>query len=277
MIYMDTYAILTTAALAIYGLATVLYGLLWLRSNALTRRVPVLLMAAGVLANTAFLLLRWQEAGRPPFKTLFETMTLLAGCIALVYLIMEIVYSIRAIGILAALGCTISMAYAWWIMDKEIINIPPALQSAWFVPHVVIYFFGYAAVFLTFVAAVVFLVHPKPISHKRPDLMGVKVIDMEDFSVGTMRFGFALLTTGLLMGAFWAKSAWGDYWGWDPKETWSLVSWLIFVIILHLRYFKKWRGRRYAILIIIGFVAVMFTYLGMNVLPSADSSLHVYQ
>jgi len=112
---------------------------------------------------------------------------------------------------------------------------------------------------------------------RRADLLGTAVVDNEKLANGIMRFGFVLLTAGLLMGAFWAKSAWGDYWVWDPKETWSLVSWMIFVIVLHLRYLGHWRGRRFAVLLIVGFGAVMFTYLGMNLLPTADQSLHVYQ
>ena len=273
----DIYATITQAGLAVFAGAALLYGLLWLRPGALLRRVPVLLMAAGLALCAAFLVIRWQEAGRPPFKSLYESLVLLAACVSLLYVVVELVYGIRALGALAAAGCAAIMAYAWHAMDREIVNLPAALQSVWFIPHVVVYFFGYAAMFVAFIAAVLYLAHPAPFAHKRPDLVGAETVDMEAFANGTMRLGFVLLTAGLLMGAFWAKSAWGDYWVWDPKETWSLVSWMVFVIVLHLRHVREWRGRRFAVLLIVGFAAVMFTYLGMSLLPSADQSLHVYQ
>jgi cytochrome c-type biogenesis protein CcsB len=273
----DIYATITQAALAVFAGAALLYGLLWLRPGALLRRVPVLLVAAGLALCTAFLVVRWQEAGRPPFKSLYESLVLLAACVSLLYVIVELVYGIRALGALAAAGCAATMAYGWHAMDREIVNLPAALQSVWFIPHVVVYFFGYAAMFVAFIAAILYLAHPAPFTHGRPDLVGTGTVDMEAFANGTMRLGFVLLTAGLLMGAFWAKSAWGDYWTWDPKETWSLVSWMVFVIVLHLRHVRAWRGRRFAVLLIVGFAAVMFTYLGMNLLPSADQSLHVYQ
>ena len=90
-------------------------------------------------------------------------------------------------------------------------------------------------------------------------------------------FGFVLITAGLLMGAWWAKEAWGDWWSWDPKENWSLITWLVYVLYFHLRLLPGWTGRRMAVVTILGFAAVMFTYLGMNLLPTAASSAHVYQ
>lgn len=274
---MDIYGYITVLSLGAFTLAALLYAVLWIRPHARLNRLPLFIMAAGVLLDAFFLTVRWEEAGRPPFKTLYESLILLAGCIGLIYIIIEAIYRIRALGILAAAGSAIATLYAYINIDKEIVRLPAALQSGWFIPHVVVYFFGYAAVFISFIAAVLYLFHPKPFTHGRTDLLGVKAVDMEKFSNGTMRFGFVLLTTGLLMGAFWAKAAWGDYWGWDPKETWSLITWLIFVIIIHARRSPQWRGRRYAVLVIVGFAAVLFTYLGMNLLPGTDQSLHVYQ
>jgi cytochrome c-type biogenesis protein CcsB len=273
----DIYRTITVAGLGVFSAAALLYALLWLRPNALLRRAALLFMFAGLALNVAFLILRWQEAGRPPFKSLYESLILLGACISLVYIVVEIVYRIRALGVLAAAGSTGIILYAYFNIDKEIVNLPAALQSVWFIPHVVVYFFGYASMFVAFIAAILYLVHPRPFEHRRLDLVGAEAVDMERFADGTMRFGFVLLTAGLLMGAFWAQSAWGDYWSWDPKETWSLVSWTIFVIVLHLRHVSEWKGRRFAVLLIVGFAAVMFTYLGMNLLPGADQSLHTYQ
>jgi len=79
------------------------------------------------------------------------------------------------------------------------------------------------------------------------------------------------------MGAAWGKFAWGDYWSWDPKENWALVTWLAYMAYLHLARMPGWQGRRSAWLLVVSFGAVMFTWLGMHLLPTADNSLHVYQ
>ncbi len=83
--------------------------------------------------------------------------------------------------------------------------------------------------------------------------------------------GFFLLALGIITGAVWAHSAWGSYWTWDPKETWSLITWLIYAVILHSRLLRGWRGKRIAILSIIGFFCVLFTYFGVNYLAGLHS------
>jgi cytochrome c-type biogenesis protein CcsB len=86
-------------------------------------------------------------------------------------------------------------------------------------------------------------------------------------------FGFILLTMGIVTGSVWAHHAWGSYWSWDPKETWSLVTWLIYAVLLHTRLVRGWRGGKIAVLCILGFAAVLFTYFGVNYLPGLHSYL----
>ncbi len=96
---------------------------------------------------------------------------------------------------------------------------------------------------------------------------------MEEISYKSTGIGFPFLTAGIITGAIWANEAWGTYWSWDPKETWSLITWFMYAAFLHARYTKGWRGRRMAVLSIIGFVFVIFTYWGVNFLLSG---LHAY-
>lgn len=268
---------LTAAALVLYTAALLFYSSLWWKSVRFLRVLAPTLLGLGLFVNLYQLIDRWVETAQPPFKTLYECMILLATCIALVYLIIEGVYRARILGLPSAFGCAATMLYAFLQQDKDVVNLPPALQSGWFIPHVVVYFFAYASLFVASAASFVSLLRPKPIRVGRADLVPGQVIDLEALLDGAVRFGFALLSLGLLMGAVWAKAAWGDYWGWDPKETWSLVTWLVFGAYLHLHYLGGWRGRRLAVLVLIGFGAVMFTYLGMNLLPAAEQSAHVYQ
>jgi cytochrome c-type biogenesis protein CcsB len=97
---------------------------------------------------------------------------------------------------------------------------------------------------------------------------------LDDIAYKSIAIGFPLFTIGgLIMGAIWANSAWGKYWSWDPKETWSLITWFVYALYLHARFVAGWRGKRVAILAVIGFIAVIFTYLGVNLVLSG---LHSY-
>ena len=102
--------------------------------------------------------------------------------------------------------------------------------------------------------------------------------DFEKYAHEAAVFGIVALTLGLVMGAVWGKVAWGDYWSWDPKENWALVSWLCYMIYLHLRLMgSEFRGRKAMWVLTLAFGAVVFTYLGISLLPTAGGSLHVYQ
>jgi len=240
----------------------------------LRRRGPVLagfsLLAVAFLANTAVIVLRWTEAGRPPFKTLFETMVFYPWCVALVTLVLVGLHRLFVLVPFAAAASLIGMGYALYRPDVELVNLPPALQSGWFVPHVVTYFVAYAGLFASFVLAGLTLVRKgKSTPEAGPG--------MEDHAHRAAIFGVTALTLGLVMGAAWGKFAWGDYWSWDPKENWALVTWLAYVAYLHLRLMPGWQGVRSMWVLVVSFGAVVFTYLGMNVLPAAEKSLHVYQ
>jgi len=104
--------------------------------------------------------------------------------------------------------------------------------------------------------------------------LSVTTTMLEEIEYKSIAIGFPLFTLGgLLMGAIWANSAWGKYWSWDPKETWSLITWFVYALYLHARFIGGWRGKRVAILAVVGFVAVIFTYLGVNLVLSG---LHAY-
>ena len=94
---------------------------------------------------------------------------------------------------------------------------------------------------------------------------------LDELTHKMVMLGFLFLTLGIITGAVWANSAWGRYWGWDPKETWSLITWFIYATFLHARFMRGWQGRKAAVLSLVGFGAVLFTYLGVNLLPGLHS------
>ncbi|MBI4564692.1 MAG: cytochrome c biogenesis protein CcsA [Planctomycetes bacterium] len=261
---------LVLAILVAHGMAL----LLWTAGAVLKKKG--LRVGAGVvfgvafLLNTAVIAQRWIEAGRAPFKTLYETLLFYPWCVALVTLVLLALYRLGVLIPFASAACAGGLLYAASRPDVEIVNLPPALQSGWFVPHVVTYFVAYAALFASFALSLLALVRPAWKSEGGE-------AGFEEYAHRAVMFGFAALTMGLVMGAIWGKEAWGDYWSWDPKENWALVSWLAYLIYLHLRLVKGWRGRPALVVCLLAFVAVVFTYLGMSSLPSASDSLHVYQ
>ena len=118
----------------------------------------------------------------------------------------------------------------------------------------------------------VFLIRRMPVDFKsRLLVMFPETAILDELGYQMTLFGFLFLSVGIISGAVWANSAWGRYWGWDPKETWSLITWFVYATLLHARMMRGWRGRRIAYLSLLGFAAVVFTYFGVNLLPGLHS------
>jgi cytochrome c-type biogenesis protein CcsB len=169
------------------------------------------------------------------------------------------------------------MAYAS-LNPNDIQPLVPALKSNWLISHVVSCFVGYAAFAVSFGVSILYLFRAR--SEKRSPKSSESFWDflpsssaLDEIGYKTIAIGFPLLTIGIVTGAFWANVAWGTYWSWDPKETWSLIVWLIYAAYLHARITRGWRGKRAAILSIVGFIATLFCYLGVNLILSG---LHSY-
>lgn len=236
------------------------------------------------LVQTTGLGLRWVESyqmgiGHAPLTNMYESVVFFAWTIILLCLLMEWKFKIKIIGSFAVPLAFIAMAYASFSSDltKAINPLVPALQSNWLIAHVVTCFIGYAAFAVAAVLGIMYL-----LKNRYPDIgEGVANLSVrfpsltviDDIIHKTMVFGFIWLTAGIITGAVWANSAWGTYWSWDPKETWSLITWFFYAIILHARYTRGWSGGMIAILAIFGFVSVLFTYYGVNFLLSG---LHSY-
>ena len=156
--------------------------------------------------------------------------------------------------------------------------LPPALKSRWLFIHSTLAFISYAMFAVAFGAAIMYLIQQHFLKKKRlgPLYQKLPSLDvLDEINYRCMTFGFPLLTIAIITGAIWAETAWGTYWSWDPKETWSLITWFIYAALLHGRLTTGWRGRRAAVLSIIGFFVLLFTFLGVNLLPS--ESQHSYQ
>jgi cytochrome c-type biogenesis protein CcsB len=235
---------------------------------------------AAFLINTAGIGLRWIESykmgiGYAPLSNMYESLVFFAWSIAVFYLFLEYKYNNRFIGAFAMPFAAIAMALAE-LKNPTITPLIPALQSNWLIAHVVTCFIGYAAFAVASGFSIIYLMKNRKKAHQPEgallaQLPSMQVID--DIMHRTLIFGFMWLTAGIITGAVWANSAWGTYWSWDPKETWSLITWFIYAAALHFRFTKGWGGEKIAWFSIIGFASVMFTYYGVNYLLSG---LHSY-
>ncbi|OHE23053.1 MAG: c-type cytochrome biogenesis protein CcsB [Syntrophobacterales bacterium RBG_19FT_COMBO_59_10] len=277
-----TNSLLFGISIFVYFFAMVLYvSYLAFRSEGLGKAATLTLLG-GVIVETAAILLRWYESyqmgiGRAPLTNLYESLVFFAWTIAIVYLLMERKFRIKTAGAFVAPFPFIIMAYAS-LNPNEIQPLIPALQSNWLISHVVTCFVGYAAFAVSFGVSFLYLFKVKAKNNpgkKGEGLLGYLPASevLDEVGYKTIAIGFPLLTIGIITGAFWANVAWGTYWSWDPKETWSLIVWLIYAAYLHARITRGWRGKKAAILSIVGFGATIFCYLGVNLLLSG---LHSY-
>ena len=277
-----TNSLLFGIATFVYFFAMVLYvSYLAFRSEALGKVASTSLLG-GVVVETAAIGMRWYESyqmgiGRAPLTNLYESLAFFAWTIAVIYLVLERKFKIKTVGAFVAPFPFLIMAYAA-LNPNDIQPLVPALKSNWLISHVVSCFVGYAAFAVSFCVSVLYFI--KVGAESRSPKSGVSFWGflpsssaLDEIGYKTIAIGFPLLTIGIVTGAFWANVAWGTYWSWDPKETWSLIVWLIYAAYLHARITRGWRGKRAAILSIVGFAATLFCYLGVNLILSG---LHSY-
>jgi cytochrome c-type biogenesis protein CcsB len=235
---------------------------------------------AGLAGNTLGLIYRWIESyrlgiGHAPLSNLYESLIFFAWTMIFLYLLVEWRTRNRSMGVFITPIAFLAMAYASYspTISSRIQPLVPALKSNWLIAHVLTCFFGYAAFALAFCLSLMYLFKRM----ERPEgggsflrfIPGKSLLD--DLSYRMVVIGFLLLTLGIITGSVWAHSAWGTYWSWDPKETWSLITWLVYAALLHSRMVRGWRGKKLAVLSIIGFCCVLFTYFGVNYLAGLHS------
>jgi len=267
-------ALLFNSTLVIYAIATVLYLSFLVKSSPKLARTAQLVLASGFLVHVGYTLDRYFEAGHTPITNLHESLSFFSLAVVGIYLFCEYRYKISILGSfltpLALLILAVSATFSGIIAPLN-----PALKSKWLFVHTTVAFLGYAAFAISFGASIMYLIQSHFLKKRRlgPLFQKLPPLDMlDEISYRCLTFGFPLLTVGIISGAIWAETAWGTYWSWDPKETWSLITWFIYAAILHGRLTTGWRGRKAAMLSIVGFLVVIFTFLGVNLLLGGQHS-----
>lgn len=263
----------------VFGLAAVFYlAALIFRKPPWTRPARWI-VAAAVAVTTAGIILRWVESyqmgiGHAPLSNLYESLVFFAWTAGVIYLFVEFKYKNALIGAFVTPIAFLAMAYASLSpnISDRIQPLVPALKSNWLIAHVVTCFFGYAAFAIAFGMSIMYLMKARN-PRRTEGIVGhlPKLDVLDELTHRMVLFGFLFLTVGIITGSVWANSAWGSYWSWDPKETWSLITWFVYAGLLHARLMRGWQGRQIAYLSILGFAAVLFTYFGVNLLPGLHS------
>ena len=257
-------------------------------------RLPAMVLTgAGSVIFMTFIVGVWITLGRPPLRTMGETRLWFSLFLSLIGLVVYLRWRYRWV---LPFSCLMSVVFVCINIFKPEIHteeLMPALRSPWFVPHVIVYMFAYAVMGIATILAIrlLWLTHRQvgePVEPQRPLENDLRLCDT------LVRIGWGFLTMGIVMGALWAKQAWGDYWTWDPKETWAAATWLSYLLYLHLR---QGQGSALApvsstssvtgsarkslhhalILLLFSFLLLQMCWWGVNYLPSAQGfSLHTY-
>nr|WDB00579.1 cytochrome c biogenesis protein [Cavernulicola chilensis] len=258
---------------------------------------------------TIILIVRWSITHHFPLSNLYESLLFLGWTLNLINLSIEIKAKTKVIGAICNPLSTLVIGLATISLPSHLQKatpLVPALKSNWLMMHVSVMILSYATLMIGSLLSIVFLVITKgidvnirenvkqsnitqqstsqdanyniiPMSTNQNTSMikgNISLLEsLDSLSYRTIGLGFPLLTIGIISGAIWANEAWGTYWSWDPKETWALITWLVFAAYLHARINRSWQGKRPALLASIGFIVVWICYLGVNFL---GKGLHSY-
>ncbi len=224
-------------------------------------------IAAGSILLIIFTAQLWIALDRPPMRTLAETRLWYAVFLSLIGIILYYRWKFRWILVYCLFLAMVFMSLNYFKPDTFDQTLMPALQSVWFIPHVIVYMIAYAVLSgATIIAAdgILALWKGNPLKNRLV------------YADNLVYIGFAFLTFGLLFGGLWAKEAWGHYWTWDPKETWALITWMVYLLYIHYRFRHK-KGERIPLwLLVIALIVILICWFGVNYLAVADNSVHTY-
>ncbi len=224
---------------------------------------------AGFVLQAAGILLRWIESyqagfGHAPLSNFYESLVFFSWAVVLMSLLFNRGKGRALIDVFVTAVAALFMAYASFSpsINSQIQPLIPALKSNWLIIHVITCFLGYASFVMASVAAIISLA-----KGEGSDDAGY----FGEMIYRSTAVGFIFFTFGIVTGSVWAWAAWGRYWGWDPKETWALITWLIYAAVLHARIRENRVSRKVIFFVLVGLASVAFTYIGVNYLPGLHS------
>ncbi len=226
------------------------------------------LLAAGFSLQTIEIAVAFARSGHVPVTNLHETLAICAWALVGAFLVFQYRYRMNILGIYAAPMAALILV-ASTHLPRATSAKPALFKSFWLLVHVVTIFLGDAALALACGVGILYLLQENAIKHKNPGFFFKRLPSLDRLDTtghACIVSGFTLLTMGIITGMIYARTVWGHFWTWDPKEVWSAVTWVFYAALLHERLAVGWRGKRAAIMAIVGFVVLLFTFLGVNFL-----------
>jgi cytochrome c-type biogenesis protein CcsB len=235
-------------------------------------RVGISLTLLGFGLHLLGVLTRGLSAGRAPWGNMYEFSTASALAVMGVFLLLLMRYDVRGLALFVVAPVLLTLGLAVTVLYAESAQLQPALQSSWLVVHVIAAVIASGAFTVGAALSVLYLFRARA-APSAPDAAGelaarsrlpsAAVLDRLAYRVHA--FSFPIWTFAVIAGAIWAENAWSRYWGWDPKETWSFITWVVYAAYLHARATAGWRGTRAAIIALLGFACFLFNYFGVNI------------
>lgn len=256
-------------AVIVYVLATIsnTYGIIFNKEKA--ERTGYYIAAAGLLIHGVGLILWWKIVGHGPYIGRFEVLSSISWVMLVLFLIFcKSFPAVRPASIFMFPSAFLLIALGLFF-SPVVRKLPPTLRSIWLVLHVTFYKIAAGTILITLAFSVIYILKRRTKIKWLERFPDMKTIDM--FAYRFAGFGFTFWAIAMLTGSIWAYQSWGRFWGWDPVETWSLITCIFFGIYLHLRHFFGWKGERAAYFFIICFLLSLITYF---FIPLVESSIH---
>ena len=260
--------LLFLSVLGVTFVAAAAYLVFFFSQNKKTRKVArIILLVSGVL-QTLYIISRFILAGHTPITSQHEAVVFFAWATTWAYLSFRWRYTVKNFGTFVSILIFFLLLVSSF-SSKEFMPLLPALQSIWLPIHAGVSIIAYGFLSLAFCGGLMYLLQERELKSKKFGYFFSRFPSLDaldQLNNHCLTAGFVFLTMGIVTGSIWARQAWGTYWQWDPKETWSLITWFLYLVQLHQRLTVGWRGKRAAVMAIIGFAAVVFTLWGVTYL-----------
>ena len=257
-------------AILLYMLSAACYfAYLFLQRDRL-QQVGGVLLTGGFICQTVAIIWSFAVSGHVPVNNLHETLTMTAWAVVGAFLALNLKFRIKILGVYVAPLAVFILLIATQF-PRDLIQPENMLKGVWLIIHIITIFAGDAAFALAAGVGVLYMLQERNIKAKTRGFFFKRLpsLDLLDTTgYACIVSGFTLLTIGLVTGMIYAKILWGRFWSWDPKEVWSAITWIFYAVHLHVRLALGWRGRRAAVMAIVGLCVLLFTFLGVNFLLS---------
>jgi cytochrome c-type biogenesis protein CcsB len=260
--------LLFQSVLGVTFIASAAYLVFFVSQNPKSRKIARMVLVVSGILQTLYIGSRYLIAGHTPITSQHEAVVFFAWSTTWAYLSFRWRYTVKNFGTFVTLLIFILLVISS-LSSRDITPLLPALQSVWLPIHAGVSIVAYGFLSLAFCGGLMYLLQERELKNKTFGYFFSRFPSLEaldQLNNHCLTAGFVFLTLGIVTGSVWARQAWGTYWQWDPKETWSLITWFLYLVQIHQRFTVGWRGKRAAVMAIVGFGAVVFTLWGVTYL-----------